>query len=59
MEIDAKDITTIAFRIVELADDILEVSAGLNGCGDAIACNVCSKKLISAASALKSAAKKL
>ena len=49
----------ILLHIDEVSDDLLEISADLNRCGEAIACEKCSSKLIAAAAAIKSTKKKM
>lgn len=58
MEQEQSENLTIANQIEMLADEILEISAGLNTAGESIACNHCSSQLIALASRLKNAVKK-
>ena len=53
------DRENIMIHIDKLADEILEISAGLNDCGEAIACRECSSKLIASAAAIRTAKKKI
>lgn len=59
MEIEACDHKTVAHAMQDIADEILEISARLNDCGEAVTCRECSSKLISAASRCRLAAGKL
>ena len=54
-----KEKETILLHIDEIADDVLEISAALNQCGEAVACEECASKLIAAAAAIRTSKKKM
>ena len=59
MDFETVDQQSVVSEIEALADEMLEVSAAVSGCGEAVACKACSARLIASASRYRSAAGKL